>query len=302
VPDAIVISGASGLIGRALARQLAAAGHSVIALSRSVEPVAGVSVTVTWAELQRSGWRGPLLEAGAVVHLAGAGIAERRWDRARRQVILDSRVRSGRQLAEAIVSAPRRPGVFVQASAVGFYGSRGDEILTENSPSGSGFLASVCRSWEESTSGLAGAGVRRAVVRSATVLDAGAGALPKLVRPFRFGLGGRLGSGDQWFSWIHLEDEIRALRFLIEEERASGVFNLAAPEPLRNRDLARRLGRLLHRPAWAPVPAPALRLLLGGMADELLLASQRVLPQRLAALGFCFRYPAPGPALANLLV
>ncbi len=297
----VVISGASGLVGRALCRLLAAEGREVVALSRRPGSLPGVAASVTWDELRSNGWTGRLDGADAVVHLAGATIAER-WSAARRRLILDSRAGSGRLLAEAIAAAPRRPQVFLQASAAGYYGSRGDEVLTEESPPGSGFLADVCRQWEASTAPLAALGVRHVVARSAMVLDAAAGALPRLVRPFRWGAGGRLGGGRQWVAWIHLRDEVKALRFLLADERCAGAFNLAAPGTLRQRDLARLLGRQLGRPAWLPAPAPLLRLLLGGMADELLLASQRIHPRRLLEAGFQFGHASLADALAAVVL
>jgi uncharacterized protein (TIGR01777 family) len=238
-----------------------------------------------------------------VVQLAGENLADGRWSEERKRRLRASRVDSGAALATALAAASPRPAVFAQASAVGFYGPQpdgDDSEVTEAAPPGRDFLARLCVDWEASTASVEGLGVRRVVLRSGVVLDLADGALPKMLRPFRLGVGGRLGSGRQWFPWIHRDDQVAAVRFLLAEERASGPFNLAAPAPVRNLELTRELGRALRRPTVLPVPAAALRLLFGEMSG-VLLTGQRAVPRRLEELGFGFRFPTLREALADLL-
>lgn len=299
----VLVAGASGFIGKALSGELRAAGYEVFGLTRRTGPglFPGGAVFATWDGRTAEGW-GHLAEgARAVVNLAGDNLAEGRWTRAKKERILRSRTDAGRAIVEAVRAARTRPRALVQASAVGFYGPAGDEELDEDAPSGAGFLAGVAREWEASTEEAEALGVRRAIVRSGLVLGKGGGVWPRLALPFRFFAGGPLGRGDQGFSWISLEDEVRAIRFLIEREDLAGAFNLTAPAPLRQRDFCRALARALRRPCWLPVPAALLRFLFGAKAEETILSGQRVLPRRLLAAGFAFRHPDAAAALSAVL-
>jgi uncharacterized protein (TIGR01777 family) len=301
--DRIVIAGASGFIGRALVDELAGRGYRIVALTRRPDR-SGLPREVrieAWDARTAGGWHGQIDGALAVVNLAGDSLARGRWTRAKRNRILASRTRSGAALVEAVRAAGRRPRVFVQASAVGFYGDSGEVEVDEDSPAGTGFLAGVVEDWEASTREVEALGVRRVLIRSGLVLGRGGGVWPSLVRPFRFFAGGPLGSGRQWVSWISLADEVRAIRHLIEEDELSGPFDLTAPSPLRQSELCRIIGRALRRPCWAPLPAVVLRILFGAKASETLLVSQRVRPRRLLEAGFEFRDPDAPAAVADLL-
>jgi uncharacterized protein len=297
----VVITGGTGLIGSALARDLGAAGHDVVVLTRDAARAGPLPPgAVQWDGRTAAGW-GSLLDGDtAVVHLAGESVAAGRWSEARKRRIRESRVDPGKAVLAAIRQAAEKPRVMLQASAVGYYGPCGDEVVTESHPPGSDFLAEVCVEWEKSTAEAEALGVRRAVLRTGIVLSDAGGALPRMALPFRLLAGGPLGSGRQWFPWIHIADEVGAIRFLLEREDARGPFNLTAPRPLTNRDFSRALGKALHRPSLAPMPAFALRLALGEMADALL-SSQRAVPHRLLELGYAFRYPEALAALRDLL-
>ena len=272
----ISVSGASGFIGRHLMKSLSQAGHSLRALSRNAPPA----------------------ESDAIIHLAGEPVAQR-WTAAAKRRILDSRVVGTRNLVEALGRLTRRPETLICASAIGYYGSRGDELLTESSAPGSGFLPEVCVAWEREAQAAEAFGIRVVRVRTGLVLDAHGGALVRMLPPFRMGVGGRLGSGRQWMSWIHLEDLAALFQFAVESQ-IRGALNAVAPHPVTNSDFTRELARALGRPAVIPVPEFALRLLFGEMAD-VLLASQRVAPSAAQAAGFRFRFPQLAPALAGLL-
>jgi uncharacterized protein (TIGR01777 family) len=298
-----IVAGGSGLLGRALVAELAAAGEEVVVLSRSPEQVTGLPATaraVRWDGRTAAGWGELAGGARAVVNLAGENLASGRWTAERRRRIRESRVQAGAAVLEAVRQAAAKPSVVIQASAVGYYGPRGDELVDEATSPGRDFLAEVCVAWEASTAPVEELGVRRAVIRTGVVLSRAGGALPRLLLPFRFFAGGPLGSGRQWYPWIALADEIAAIRFLLERPEASGAFNLTAPEPVTNAELARALGRALGRPALLPTPALALRLLLGDMAT-VVLDGQRAVPRRLEALGFTWRYPTLDRALAAVL-
>jgi hypothetical protein len=239
--------------------------------------------------------------ARAVVNLAGENIGAGRWTRRRRQAILKSRLGAGAAVVRAIREAKFPPGVVIQASAVGYYGSRNGDPLPETAPPGRGFLAGVVRQWEDSTKYVEHLGIRRCVIRSGMVLGPDGGELPRLLRPFFLGMGGTLGLGRQWVSWVHMADEVRAIRFLIENDNLKGVFNLTAPRALQERDLARTIGNRLRRRAWLPMPGLALRLAYGRMAKETLLAGQRAEPRRLLDSGFSFAYPDAESALCDLI-
>lgn len=302
----ILVSGSHGLIGTALVRRLEIAGHRVVPLVRAgTAGGTGVSETgVPWHPGQGVLDRDTLARHGpyhAVVHLAGAGIGDRRWNPSRRQEILASRVGPTRLLAEAVAALDPVPPVLVSASAVGYYGDRGDEELTEQSDPGTGFLADVCRQWEAATAP-ADEATRVVHLRTGIVLSSRGGALAKQLPLFRLGLGGRLGSGRQQMSWITLEDQVSVIERAIQDDGLRGPVNTTAPAPVTNAEFTRALGRALHRPAVLAVPAPVLGLVLGReMAGELLLAGQRVLPSRLVAAGFPFAHPDIDTALAAVL-
>ena len=300
----VLITGGSGLIGSALARELGKASLDVVVLSRDPSRVKDLPANVRavrWDGVSPEGW-GDLAEGPdtAIVHLAGEGIADGRWSAERKRRIVDSRVKSSAAVALAIRQAKVKPRVLLQGSAVGYYGACGDELASEEHPPGTGFLAQVCIDWEKSTDEVEALGVRRVVLRTGIVLAREGGALPKMALPFRLFAGGPLGNGRQWVPWIHLADEVGAIRFLLETEAARGPFNLAAPEPVRNRDLGRVLGEVLHRPSLLPAPAFALHLALGEMA-AMVLEGQRAVPTALQKLGYTYRFPDLGRALHHLL-
>lgn len=295
----ITITGASGFIGRRLLKILGSAGHSLHVLSRhaGANMPPGVRLSV-WDPVKGQPPRESLENADAVVHLTGEPVAQR-WTPEVKQRIRNSRVEGTRHLVEALTALPRRPAVLVAASAVGYYGSRGDEILDESSPPGAGYLPEVCAAWEQEAQAATALGIRVAVIRIGMVLDPAGGALARLLLPFRLGAGGKLGSGQQWISWIHLADLADQFRFALDNPVA-GVWNGVSPVPVTNREFTRELAQELHRPAFFPVPALALKVLFGEMS-EVLLASQRVAPRAAQAAGFRFRFPQLGPALADLL-
>ena len=301
----VIVTGATGFVGRPLVRALLARKDSVTALTRDPEQAAehlpaGCAVAA-WRE---GGTVEPevLRGADAVVHLAGAGIADRRWSASYKRAILDSRVATTKGLVAAIGALPSaaRPRTLVAASGVGFYGDRGDETLDESSPPGTGFLPEVCIAWEKETFAARDLGVRPVALRTGIVLDAHGGALAKMLTPFRLGVGGRVGSGRQWMSWITLDDLVALYLFAIDRAELDGPVNAVAPTPVTNADFTRALGRALGRPAIVPAPAFALRMLLGEFADSLL-TGQRAVPARSVELGFTFQFTDLEPALANLL-
>ncbi|RMG17861.1 MAG: TIGR01777 family protein [Deltaproteobacteria bacterium] len=292
----VLVSGASGFIGSALVTALEKDGAEVWRLVRRLPP--GGVRALLWDPLGAGPDLSSLPPVDAVVHLAGAPIAAGRWTRAHKAAIWESRVRGTRHLAAALAALPEPPGVLISASAVGYYGDRGDEVLTEASPPGEGFLAELCQAWEAAGQPAREAGIRVVHPRIGLVLGRGGGALARMLPVFRLGLGGPLGSGRQWMSWIHLDDVVAAIRFALAQEALEGPVNLTAPHPVRNRDFTRLLARQLRRPACLPVPAAALRLGYGEMAEALLLAGQRVHPARLAEAGFNWHHPRLEAALA----
>ncbi len=308
----VIITGGSGTLGQALMADLTADQHEVIILSRNparVRDLPSHARAEKWDGRTAQGWGHLADGADAIVNLAGESIAggdnvfavlAGRWTPARKRAILQSRLDVGRAVVEAVQAAKAKPRVVVQASAVGYYGDRGDDELTEAEPAGKGFQAEVPVQWEKSTEPVEAMGVRRVVIRSAVVLGR-EGVLQLITLPYRLFVGGPLGSGRQWFPWIHEADEIGAIRFLIENDSARGVYNLAAPQAVRFGDFGRTLGRVIGRPHWLPTPAFALRLALGGVADGLLLGSQRQVPERLKQAGYRFKYPEVETALKELL-
>lgn len=299
----VLISGGSGLIGRALSVNLAHDGSEVIILSRRPERVIGLPEGVRlkwWDGHTTEGWGSMVDSVDAIVNLAGENISSGRWTDERKRAILESRLNAGQAIVQAVNAAFHKPRVTIQASGAGYYGPRGDEEIMEETPPGHDFLARVAVDWEASTVPLEALGVRRVVIRTGVVITTRGGALPRLLLPFRFFVGGRLGSGQQWFPWIHIADEVAAIRFLLENEAASGPFNLSAPVPLTNAEFSRLLGQMLRRPALMRIPSFALRLLFGEMATALL-DGQRAIPRRLRQLGFTFQFPDAGSALRDLL-
>jgi uncharacterized protein (TIGR01777 family) len=305
----IIITGGAGMIGRALAAELAQAHYAVIVLSRNPDRVAGLPPAVRaerWDGKTAQGW-GRLAEgAAAIVNLAGESIAGEslfsgRWTPERKQQIRQSRLDAGAAVVEATRAAFIKPRVVIQASGVGYYGPLGDQPVTEAGRAGDDFLATVAGQWEDSTAAVETLGVRRAIIRTGVVLSTAGGALPRLLLPYRFFVGGPLGGGRQWLSWIHMADQVAAIRFLIETSGAAGAFNLAAPNPLTNAAFGKIVGKVMRRPSFVPVPAFVLCLLLGPMATTVL-DGQRAVPQRLLELGFTFRFPEAEAALRDLLM
>ncbi len=299
----VVITGGTGFIGRALARSLIKDGHQVVVVSRAPERAKGLPAAVSvaaWDARSKDSLATILGGSDGVVHLAGESIAAGRWTAAKKRRIRDSRVDSSRAVAEAMMTIEPRPRVLIQGSAVGYYGSRGETELKEDEAPGDDFLAHICCEWESASEGVQESGIRRAVIRTGVVLSPGGGALARMLPPFRLFLGGPLGSGRQWFPWIHLEDEVGAIRFLLEHETRGGPYNLTAPMPVTNGEFSSTLGRVLGRPSVLRAPGFALRLALGEMA-EMLLDGQRAVPHRLQEEGYKFRFGELETALRDLL-
>jgi len=292
----ILISGASGPIGAALVPSLTAGGAFVTRLVR--EATAGPD-QIVW-DPARPLSPGSVSGFDAVIHLAGESIVGR-WTAAKKRLILESRAQGTVHLAEAAAKASPPPRVFISASAVGFYGNRGDEILREDSPSGEGFAAEICRQWEAATQPAARAGIRTAQMRFGVVMSAEGGALPKMLTPFRLGLGGRMGSGRQWWPWVSVRDVVGAIQHVLHHESLSGPVNTVAPNPVSNAEFTHILASILRRPALFPMPAFAVRLIFGEMGEELFLGSQRVEPAKLAASGYQFQHPDLKNALQEIM-
>jgi uncharacterized protein len=300
----IIVAGATGFIGSALLARLREDGHALTLLTRAKSARTPVgSTTIVWQPGSAGDWRRPLEEAMAaadgVVNLAGEPIAGGRWTEARKQRLRASRVETTRALVDAIGKNRNSVKFLINASAVGYYGPCGDEIVTEANPPGSDFLARLCRDWEAEALGAETRGVRVVLLRTGIVLGKSGGALAKMLPPFRFFLGGPLGSGRQWMPWIHLEDEIGLIAFLIRSS-AHGAVNATAPEPVTMKEFCTTLANVMRRPCWAPVPAFVLRAALGEMAD-MLLTGQRAVPAEAQKLGYRFRYRSLRPALENIL-
>ena len=290
----IAITGASGLIGSALSADLSRDGHQVVRLVRGPSRSAG---EVSWDPVGGHVDLAGLVGCDAVVHLAGAGVGDRRWSEAYKREILDSRVRGTTAIAQAVAALDPAPTVLVSASAVGFYGDTGDQAVDETAPRGEGFLAEVVEAWEAAAEPARAAGVRVVHPRTGLVVARSGGAWKRMLPIFRMGVGGRLGGGRQYWSFISLTDEVRALRHLIDHPDLAGPVNLTAPTPVTNAEATRALAQALHRPAALPVPAAALKAVLGEFSVEVL-GSQRVLPTRLLASGFAFRHPSIEAVLA----
>jgi uncharacterized protein (TIGR01777 family) len=299
----IVIAGGSGFLGSALTSLLIGKGHDIVVLTRGNTP-ARPQPHLTFAAWtpngQSGGWARELAGAGAVVNLAGESIAAKRWSPAQKERLRQSRLLATRSLTAAIRELKASPPVFVSGSAVGYYGDRGDETLSEASAPGRDFLAALCREWE-AAAGEAAQLTRVAFVRTGIVLDRKEGALPQMLLPFRMFAGGPLGSGRQYMPWIHKDDWTRLVAWIIENEGARGPVNATGPHPVTNAEFSKVLGHALHRPSFMPAPGFALRLALGEMADALLLSGQRALPVRASDLGFSFKFNNVDEALADAL-
>jgi uncharacterized protein (TIGR01777 family) len=306
----IVIAGGTGFLGSPLAEMYAEEGHDVRVLTRSLMPgdtrhdpgtgVPGVT-RVGWKPDGSTGPWAPVVEgADAVVNLAGESLASGRWTPQRKKRIRDSRILATRSVAAAIKAARIPPAVFISGSAVGYYGTSGSEPKTEESPAGSDFLGQLCAEWESEARKAPRDGTRMTIVRTGVVLERSGGALPEMMKPFRFFVGGPVGSGRQFVSWVHRLDWIEIVRWIVATPAVSGVVNATAPHPVTNRQFSRALGHAMHRPSFVPAPSFALRILFGEMASSLLLAGQRVVPARLQQSGYHFRYPEIEQAFRGL--
>ncbi len=308
----ILITGGTGLIGRALTTALLEDGHEISVLTRNPEKARNILdpsvVALKWDGAAPEPLAPLISNTDAVINLAGQSIAgeslpdilTKRWTPEAKQRIQQSRINIGEALVNAIQNAAKKPKVFIQASAVGYYGATGDTKLPENAPAGNDFLAETCQLWEDSTAKVESMGVRRAVIRTGLVLDGKGGILPMVLLPFKLFAGGPLGSGKQYVPWIHIDDEVNAIRFLLENENAEGAYNLTAPNPLTQREQAKVIGRLLRRPSFIPAPAFALKLALGEKST-LVLDGQRAIPENLELEGFSFKYTDFETALKDLL-
>ena len=303
----VIITGGTGLIGAALAESLAKDGHDVVVLSRNpANAASGLQKGIRaerWDGHTAAGWGHLADGAGAIVNLAGESIAGAnpllgRWTPARKRVIRESRLNAGKAVVEAVRAAATKPQVVVQSSAVGYYGPRGDEVVNESTPAGSDFLGKLAKEWEASTQAVEALGVRRAIARTGLPVTKKGGFFPPVLLQHKLLAGGPMGSGRHYWPWIHMDDEIAALRFLIESG-AEGPFNLSAPNPVTNKQFSQTLAKVLGRPAFIPAPGFAVKLALGELGDSLLLTGQRQVPERLTALGFQFKFPELEAALRD---
>jgi uncharacterized protein len=295
----ILVSGASGLVGSAVVSNLSSKGADVLQLVRGAQRQE--ENQILWNPEKGIEEANRLEALDAVIHLAGEPIAEGRWTEEKKRRIRESRVRGTGILAKTLAGLERKPSALLSASAVGYYGSRGSEILTEESQPGDDFLARVCREWEEATAPASGAGIRVVHMRFGIILSSEGGALAKMLTPFKLGVGGRLGSGDQYMSWIALDDVVGVIDYLLEKDSLSGPVNTVAPQPVTNSEFTKVLGEALSRPTLFPVPKFAMRIAFGEMADIALLASQRAEPARLKSSGYVFKFPELGAALKHIL-
>ncbi len=307
-PKRVVITGATGLIGKKLCARLRDKGYQLVIFSRNPakarQTVPDAAEYVAWSPAENGTWASAIAGVYGVIHLAGEPIAEgifgKRWTAANKALIRDSRVIGTRGIVNAMAAAQQKPQVFVCASAIGYYGFRDDTPLDEQAPPGSDFVAQVTVAWEQEAARAETLGIRTVRLRTGLLLDPESGVLPQIMLPFRFFSGGPVLPGNQWYSWIHPDDEIGLILLALEDQRAHGPLNATAPEPETNRDFSATLGRVLGSPSWLPVPELSLRLLLGEMAD-LVVKGQRVLPRKALALGYQFQYPSLEAALRQLL-
>lgn len=290
----VLMTGGTGFLGKALTKALLDSGHQLTVISRKPQKVHGPAEGLTLEALQ------PEQSFDAVINLAGAGIADQRWSARRKQELLHSRLHTTSELMHWIAQTPHKPRVLLSGSAIGWYGAQGESAFTESSPAQSGFTHDLCDAWEQQARQAESHGVRTVLLRTGVVLHPQGGALKKMLLPFLMGVGGRIGDGQQWMSWISRDDWVRSVLFLMQHGQINGPVNLTALQPVRNHELTGQLAQALHRPAWLPVPAGMLRLLMGEMSG-LLLDSQRVLPQRLQAMGFEFQHPVLSMALSEML-
>jgi uncharacterized protein (TIGR01777 family) len=300
-----VLAGGSGFLGRALSEHLVGRQHDVVILTRSgVVPARTGARAVAWqpdGSANPGAWAKEIDGAGAIVNLTGAGMADKRWTRRRKDELRQSRVQPARSLVAAIRAASARPAVFIQGSAVGFYGASDDRLVDESFPPGQDFLGQLCVSWEAEAHPAAALGCRLVILRSGVVFAREEGLLKRVIPPFQFFAGGPIASGRQYLSWIHLADWIALVTWLLETPAVSGPVNATAPSPATNEDFSRALGRALRRPSWLRVPAFALRVLFGEMAGAMLIAGQRVVPKRALDAGFAFKYPTIDAALDSAI-
>ena len=299
----IVVTGATGFIGRALCNELAKE-HNVIALTRRPEKASVLFERpvdiIKWNPKDTDGWERSLDGSDVIVNLAGTNLASGRWSKNFKAEILESRIQASKVLIQAIESSKAKPKAVIMASAIGFYGDRDDDKLDEESKAGFGFLAGVAQKIEDCSREFETLDLRSVVIRTGIVLGSSGGALPKMIMPFKFYLGGYWGSGDQWMSWISLADEVAAIKFLVENSNLHGIFNLTSPEPMQNRQFFQILAKVLRRPCCLPIPAFVLKIMFGEMADELFLSSQRVCPAKLIDAGFEFKYSELKKALESI--
>jgi uncharacterized protein (TIGR01777 family) len=304
----VIVTGGSGLIGRALTASLTKEGNEVIVLSRSPDRVAGLPAgakAASWDGKSTDGWGDLVDGATAIVNLAGESIAgdsfiPSRWTADRKRRIRESRTNAGKALVAAVAAASNKPEMVIQSSAIGYYGPHEDELIDETYPAADDYLASVCVDWENSTVGVEELGVRRAIIRSGLVFTALGGIFTRLQLPFKLFAGGPMGSGNQYYSWIHMDDHIAAIRFLIDEQKAQGAFNLTAPNPVTSRQFGVTLGKVMSRPSFMPVPGFAMKMALGEVSMTAL-EGQRVIPKQLQELGFEFIYPDLEEALLEIV-
>ncbi|HOO71377.1 MAG TPA: TIGR01777 family oxidoreductase [Spirochaetota bacterium] len=301
----VIITGGTGFIGKALSASLVDQGYEVVVLTRNIfhgsRSEAAVKHAV-WDAKTSAGWLDQAEGAYAIINLAGENVAQGRWTEERKRLILQSRLEATAAVMDALKRCKKKPSVLIQASAAGYYGAgTGTAAYDETSASGEGFLADVTRQWEMASEEADKLGVRRVVIRTGVVLGLNGGALVKLVLPYRFFVGGYIGSGSQYMPWIHLDDEVRAVLFLMEKKNLDGVFNLTAPKPETAKEFSRVLGRAMKRPAWTKIPSFAIRLVFGEMGTEALLSGKRVVPKRLLSVGFSFKYAELEGALKSLL-
>lgn len=301
----VIVTGATGFVGKVLNNNLLDSGYEVVGLSRNkkkAQSILGDKIAILeWDGTTSSGWASATENADAIVNLAGANLSSRYWTASYKKELWDSRVNAGKAIVQAIMRAKHKPKILIQASAMGYYGSRKDETLDELSSKGKGFLSNLVEAWEASTERVEALGVRRVVIRSSVVLGRGSIITSLLRIPFKLFMGGYPGDGKQWFSWIHIEDHIRVIRFSLENSNIKGIINLASPEPVKMKEFCRVYGKILRRPAWARVPSIALKLALGDMARETILVSQKIFPKKLLEIGYQFKYPNLEPALSDSL-
>lgn len=300
----VIITGGTGFIGRTLCHHLSQKDYNLYILSRNPNKhskLAKNNITILeWDAKSSNGWADNLHDITAVINLAGETISGYRWTEDKKRQILQSRLKAGKAIVEAIVQSKIQPRVIIQSSATGYYGDQGDNKLDENSPQGNLFISKVAQQWEDSTKLEQKHLIRHIIIRSGIVIGEGGGMLDKVSPIFKMFIGGHPGNGEQWMSWIHLNDEIAAIIHLLEKEDANGVFNLTAPNPLKAKDFFKDYGQAIHRPSWIPAPEIGLKLLFGQMADELLLASQRIYPKNLIESGFQFQFPDTKKAFTHL--